>query len=570
VTQFRWQTSCGLGLLLAGGWSLPLIAAEEPQSPATASVPDNAVSQPSPTELLSGPSGAIAPISSPAPSAPLPSSNQLETTADGLPSAAIAASLQKLETALLRAKIAAPLQSDSAPQFSAAHQRLAQTDGHVAKKPWPESPTRLETDDQNEADPSGEVRHQTSASRRLLSQAEAGLQTEGKVMVQAQDDVPLSEDTGRIDQTENILDNSGAPAGDTLEAVDGLDESVVEEADSESAEPPTSPETEASTESEAELQEPDQDAELPEDEFDAEEFDVEEFEAEEFEFDDEDDFASPSETEAENPVVEDAAAEDEAAEGDPDLGILRLRERPLPKKKSKTEIPVFLVGNLGYIGNGNTLAGVDPVDDRLFRSGLSLIASPRLSKRTALIASVQGNLYRYNELSRLDYNELRLQTNLRHVFTRRLYGDLGWTHRQLFLQEKGDRFLYEHAAFVSLTRNDPLTKKTKLTSFYNLRASFADPETSSRLRNTLGISLRHNLTPGLQASLTGRMTLTNFTQQSRQDFYTQGVAQLSYKVSKNVRLGLFGSLTRGNSSNRRVDFDNSTVGVSLSGNVRLF
>lgn len=350
---------------------------------------------------------------------------------------------------------------------------------------------------------------------------------------------PLLEEAIQLEQAETILDEDEVPAGGLLQS--GTD--ALEREMREAVQAPEPPLGDAVNEADA-----------PE----AEELDSEAFEFDEDELEGID--AEPTE----------ATVEEESL-GDPDLGILRLRERPLAQQKSPVTVPVFLVGNVGYVGNGNTLADVDdPVNDRLFRSGLSLIASPRLSKRTTVITSVQGNLYRYDELSRLNYNEVRVQASLRQVITRRVYGDLGWTHRQLFLQDDGDRFLHENAAFASLTRRDPLTKNTSLTSFYNLRASFADPETSSRLRNTLGLSLRHDLTPALQASLTGRATLTNFTQQSRQDFYTQALAQLSYRISKNFRLSLFGSLTRGNSSNRQVDFDNSTLGVSLSGNVKLF
>ncbi len=394
-------------------------------------------------------------------------------------------------------------------------------------------------------------------------------EVEGSV-ISAEGDLeePLDEEASQLDQAaETVLDNTEVPAGDLLESVDGLEDSGIAGEGAATEEPiPASDEAAAEDAVEGDPQ-PDSsldngEAEAGEElESDSEEFDSEEFEAEDFEFEEDEAEAVPDSP--------DSTVENES-EGDPDLGVLRVRERPLAKQKPPLKIPVFLVGNVGYIANGNTLAGVDPVNDRLFRSGISLITSPRLSKRTALIASVQGNINRYNELSRLDYNEVRLQASLRHVLTRKVYGDLGWTHRQLFLQEDGDRFLYEHAAFTSLTRRDPLTKKTNLTSFYNLRLSFAEPETSSRLRNTLGVSLRHNVTPALQASLTGRMTLTNFTQQSRQDFYTQALAQLSYKMTKNVRLSLFGSLAKGNSSNRRVDFDNSTLGVRLSGNVKLF
>ncbi|NJN32597.1 MAG: outer membrane beta-barrel protein [Synechococcales cyanobacterium RM1_1_8] len=266
----------------------------------------------------------------------------------------------------------------------------------------------------------------------------------------------------------------------------------------------------------------------------------------------------------------DSAGGDVSLQADPDLGHIRLRQRPLELRSPQFKAPTYLIGNFGSISSANTLSGLDPVDDRLLRMGLSLVTSPRLSRRTALVGSISGDRYRYSDLSRLNYDELGLQVSLRHVLGRRLQGDLGWTHRQLFLQDGGDRFLYEHAAFATLTRSDRLSSKTRLTSFYNIRAGFADPDSSSQLRNTAGLSLRHDLTPRLQASVTGRLTLTNFMQQNRQDFSAQGLVQLSYQLSQNFRLNLFGSLTRGNSSNRRVDFDNATFGLSLTSSLKLF
>lgn len=521
-------------MLLAGGWSLPAAALEgapEPVAIETAPAQPQFDSRPEEPGAIASP---LAPVTAfPAPSLP---------------------AVATLEAAVVSLAVTPPVAAPMAGELA----------GIAPLVPTIFPPAAL-------APEFSEVGPVRSRDRLGAGFAQAEIiQAEGET-------VPLTEEAIQLDPAETDLDGDNVPAGDLLESVDGLEDSgiagegTITEAESEPAAEAEASEgagSEADTASELPLGEGAIEAEATEageaeaGEFDSEEFDSEAFEAEEFDFD---------EDELENTDQEptEAATEGET-EGDPELGILRLRERPLAKQKQPVTVPVFLVGNVGYIGNGNTLAGVDPVNDRLFRSGLSLIASPRLSRRTALIASVQGNLYRYDELSRLDYNEVRLQASLRHVMTRRVYGDLGWTHRQLFLQEEGDRFLSENAAFASLTRRDPLTRKTSLTSFYNLRVSFADPETSSRLRNTLGLSLRHELTPALQASLTGRATLTNFTQQSRQDFYTQALAQLSYRISKNVRLSLFGSLTRGNSSNRRVDFDNSTLGVSLSGNVKLF
>ena len=565
MKHHRWPVNLGIAVLLAGGWSLPVVASEVlPESVPVEADPI----QLAPHEIPAG-TGTIAP-QSPA----IVSPEQFPPSATPLESAISSLSVTPViprSGEVNQVKPPAPLSAQqffSAPEFS----------GFVTATPGDRFQPEFAQAVFQEA-PINELPQCEQAKEAppiVIIQTDPVIQDDDCLIVQTTEETEsLAEEASQLDPADSVLDNDGdVPVGDLLESVDGLEDSGIAGEGAITEEP--SPEINGDDTAEGDdgseaVQQPDQSSDTDEDEvedlsapeaLETEEFDSEDFEAEEFEFEDD-------ELEEAAPNSSEAAGDDESA-GDPELGILRLRERPLAKKKTPLKIPVFLVGNVGYIGNGNTLAGVDPVNDRLFRRGLSLIASPRLSKRTALIASVQGNLNRYDELSRLDYNEVRLQTSLRHVFTRNVYGDLGWTHRQLFLQEDGDRFLYEHAAFASLTRRDKLTKKTSLTSFYNLRAGFADPETSSRLRNTLGVSLRHDITPALQASLTGRMTLTNFTQQSRQDFYSQALAQLSYKVSKNVRLSAFGSLTRGNSSNRRVDFDNSTIGVSLSGNVKLF
>lgn len=583
VKHYQWPVHWSLGVLLAGWGSLPAIASEAPAIEPTG---NNA----EPIQLTSSPDGPAtdqsisnvtpAPIAPErfapersAPLVPLDRTMSLEAMplkAMPLKTVVSPEIINPPSRSIARSSAQAEIHGSTSVESAFPAGRL--TEGYLAVHPRDRFAPELSQMNSLESlanDDGLVVLSQASAARATDANAIAQ-ESESVAPIEASEVTPLAEEAVQVEHADTVLDRGGLPVGDFLESVDGLEENGIAgegtttsppnasenrgdtaPAESLNGEPDQLDETTPAAEGELETEAFDSEA------FDSEAFDSEEFEAEEFKF--EDDVPNPPE----------ATVEGES-EGDPDLGILRLRERPLAKQKAPFNIPVFLVGNVGYIGNGNTLAGVDPVNDRLFRTGISLIASPRLAKRTALIASVQGNLYRYDELSRLNYNEVRLQTSLRHVLTPKIYGDLGWTHRQLFLQDDGDRFLYENAAFASLTRRDALSAKTNLTSFYNGRVSFADPETSSRLRNTLGISLRHDVTPALQASLTGRMTLTNFTQQSRQDFYTQGLAQLSYKLSKNVRLSLFGSLTRGNSSNRRVDFDNSTVGLSLSGNIKLF
>lgn len=583
VKHYQWPVHWSLGVLLAGGGSFPAIASETPAIEPTG---NNA----EPIQLASSPDTPATEKSisnaTPAPIAPerfAPSLVPLDRT---MPLEA-----RPLKTVVSPGIMNPPSHSTASSSAQAAIHGSTSVESAFPAGKLTEGYLAIQQRDRfaPELSQMNSLESIADDGLAVLSQASAATATDANAIAQESESVapieasevaPLAEEAVQVEHADTVLDRDGLPVGDFLESVDGLEENGIAGEGTTTSPPSASENRDGTAPAESlngessQLDEtmPTAEGELETEAFDSEELDSEEFESEDFDsedFDSEDFEAEEFEFEDDVPNPPEATVEGES-EGDPDLGILRLRERPLAKQKAPFKVPVFLVGNVGYIGNGNTLAGVDPVNDRLFRTGISLIASPRLAKRTALIASVQGNLYRYDELSRLNYNEVRLQTSLRHVLTPKIYGDLGWTHRQLFLQDDGDRFLYENAAFASLTRRDALSAKTNLTSFYNGRVSFADPETSSRLRNTLGVSLRHDVAPALQASLTGRMTLTNFTQQSRQDFYTQGLAQLSYKLSKNVRLSLFGSLTRGNSSNRRVDFDNSTVGLSLSGNIKLF
>jgi hypothetical protein len=185
---------------------------------------------------------------------------------------------------------------------------------------------------------------------------------------------------------------------------------------------------------------------------------------------------------------------------------------------------------------------------------------------------VQGGLNRYNELSRIDYDELRFQAGVRQTLLPRLTGELGWINRQLYFREDGDRFLGDNAVYAAFSRRDPtpLGPKTSFTSVYRVQANFAEPKTSDRVVNSLSTTFNYDISPKLSASLSGLLALTHYTQQDRQDFYGQASAGLTYLLARNTRLGLFGAINRGGSTDERVNFDNALLGISFSTSFQLF
>lgn len=253
---------------------------------------------------------------------------------------------------------------------------------------------------------------------------------------------------------------------------------------------------------------------------------------------------------------------------DPELGILRLQELPAPPPPSKPA--VYLLGGAGYFRTNNIFSGVDPIDDGLFRTGLTLLAVPSLGPQTSLFASVGGNIFRYSDLSEYDYNELRFNAGIRQQIGSRSYGELGWNNRQLFSKDGGDRFLNDHSAYLELGRRDLLAERLTLDTYYQLRLSFANPSDRSQVSNSLGASLGYNLSPSLLLALDYQFAFADFTQQERVDQYHQLLARMNYTLSPNSRLYVFGGKSFGSSSDSEIDFDGLVFGVGVDFSLTLF
>ncbi len=253
---------------------------------------------------------------------------------------------------------------------------------------------------------------------------------------------------------------------------------------------------------------------------------------------------------------------------DPELGVLRLR--PLPPPPVKRPVPFSFIGGMGYFSTDNSLASFDPIDDQLFRIGLAFLATPQINANTILVTAVEGNLVRYGTLADLDYDELRFQVGIRRFLTSRMYGEVGWLNQRLYSAVTGDRFLDDHAIFLGIGRQDPLAPKLKLDTFYQVRASFSDPNERSRVLNSLGLALSYDIRSDLRLSLDSQYTLITFTEQSREDFYAQFLLKLSYAISRNVSMSIFGGVGTGTSSDPLINFDSSVFGMTIDFSITPF
>ena len=191
---------------------------------------------------------------------------------------------------------------------------------------------------------------------------------------------------------------------------------------------------------------------------------------------------------------------------------MRLRPRPLEQLPApRTEPPVTkfkpigsLKARVGYFQTSNIFSSDDnPIEDGLIVSGLTLTSAYfPLGSKTYLNGSIDGNIIRYINQSKYNYNQIKFNVSIYQQLSQRMYGEISWSNQQLFYANNsdrsdsykaGDRFLNENSLQLSLGRRDPLTSKLTLDSFYELSVNFADPQSRSRVVNFFWVSLNYYL-----------------------------------------------------------------------------
>ncbi|MBO3463955.1 hypothetical protein, partial [Aetokthonos hydrillicola] len=225
---------------------------------------------------------------------------------------------------------------------------------------------------------------------------------------------------------------------------------------------------------------------------------------------------------------------------EPELGRLVVKQRQLEQLPPPPTKPVmvepkpngFLTAHFGLFHSTNIFSSVVPKEDSLIFSGLSLAFAPlALNPKTFVSGSIDGNLVYYMNQSKYNYSQIKFNVDIYRQLTPRMYGDFGWSNQQLFyardgsFYKAGQRFLGENSLRLSLGRRDPLSSKLVLDSLYELRLSFTDPpggkDNRNRVINTFWLSLNYFLQKSLQAGADYLFSLSDFTEQTREDQYHQ-------------------------------------------------
>jgi hypothetical protein len=284
--------------------------------------------------------------------------------------------------------------------------------------------------------------------------------------------------------------------------------------------------------------------------------------------------------------------------GDPELGTLRLQERTTPQPPialpTRPRQPsAFLLARIDYFKTANVYSERDPVDDGLIRTGLTFFYAPPIGSKTFLITSLDANLIRYGRLGRdtnlggINYDELRLRAGIFHRFTPRVSGELGWSTQKLFTANRGlqqifsgEEFATDNSIRFELSRQDRLSPKLSLNTFYQFRWSIEGmddrsqrlnlTDDRSRVLNSFIATLVYNVSPRFQTAIDYQFTWSHFTQQERDDLYHQLVGRMTYNLSPRTQVNVFSGFSFGSSTDSRIDFNSFIFGAGLVFNLPLF
>ncbi|ESA36249.1 hypothetical protein N836_07870 [Leptolyngbya sp. Heron Island J] len=258
---------------------------------------------------------------------------------------------------------------------------------------------------------------------------------------------------------------------------------------------------------------------------------------------------------------------------DSELGVLRIRpteDVPLEVEPEPTrQTTVFLTGRGNIYGGNNLFRTPDPIDDRIYQTGIGIFAFPRISDTTNLVLSAEANLARYEDLSVVDYNELQFQAGIRQRLGQRSYGQINWRYQNLSTPGSDSFFTADYIELL-LSRRDILNNRTWLDTYYQARLSYSDPEEFSRFSQIATGSLNYGFDPQTRVSLLYQLFLDDYTETARHDTYHQVLAQFSHDLSSTTRVSLFTGFRFGRSSRSNVNFDDTIYGVSINITLPLF
>jgi hypothetical protein len=262
---------------------------------------------------------------------------------------------------------------------------------------------------------------------------------------------------------------------------------------------------------------------------------------------------------------------------DPELGCIRLKDPFVPPVVARKGPTVFLQGKLDYSRNTNTFVGTDSVQDASFSPGLGINTIRPLDQDTFLSAAADFGWVRYDRRTDENYNDLQLKAGVIRRLSPNMFAEVGWSHRRSWVASDrslrgpvGEAYANDHGVRLDIYRQDIISPRLTLNTFYELKAIASTPVRQSRWSSIAFASLTYDLQPKVKLGLEYLWLYTDYTNQSRLDHYHQVLGRLIYRMNPRTQFNLFAGQSFGRSDDPTVDFNNFLFGVSFSTSVALF
>lgn len=276
-----------------------------------------------------------------------------------------------------------------------------------------------------------------------------------------------------------------------------------------------------------------------------------------------------------------------------DLGILRLIQTAQAAPPPPKPPIAFLSGRLGFLDSDNIFRSnrtdapsqfgddgfLRRLNDQVYQSGLTVLLFPKLSDSTNLYAIAGTTLARYERFDGINTNQVELQLGVRQRLAPRTFAQLGWRNQRFYTPGYREKKLGINYIDAQVSHRSILGSKTWLDSFYQARLGFArasgdnpniDRDRASRFRQTLTLSLNHKVTRDLSTSLLYQIDFDDYIRISRFDTYQQVLGVISYSLTPESKVSLFGGTRFGRSSNSAFNLDDTFYGAGLNVNIPLF
>ncbi len=253
-----------------------------------------------------------------------------------------------------------------------------------------------------------------------------------------------------------------------------------------------------------------------------------------------------------------------------ELGILRLLQTAQVAPARPKPPTAFLAARIGYLGSENPFRNRSGLSDQIYQSGLAFYLFPRLSNDTNLYAIADAGLIRYESFPSINYNEVELQFGIRQRLLPRTYAQIGWRNQRLFSPGDRENLFTANTIDTLISHRLLFNPRLWLDSFYQARIGFTNPSAASRFCQTLTLSVNYSLARNLRTGLLYQLDFDDYTQIPRYDTYQQVLGVISYNVTPESRLSLFGGTRFGRSSATGINLSDTFYGAGLNVSIPLF